>query len=68
MEVTDDHVYVYNLTRIPCVDIINYSPNGDSGFGDFWHTLDDNMDVIDRATLNAVGSSTAPRSMPWGGR
>ncbi len=55
MEVTDDHVYVYNLTRIPCVDIINYSPNGDSGFGDFWHTLDDNMDVIDRATLNAVG-------------
>ena len=55
MEVTDDHVYVYSLTRIPCVDIINYSPNGDSGFGDFWHTLDDNMDVIDRATLNAVG-------------
>lgn len=54
-EVTDDHVYVYSLTRIPCVDIINYSPNGDSGFGDFWHTLDDNMDVIDRATLNAVG-------------
>ena len=37
------------------MDIINYSPNGDSGFGDFWHTLDDNMDVIDRATLNAVG-------------
>ena len=55
MEVTDDHIYVYNLTRIPCVDIINYDPNAESGFGDFWHTHDDNMDVIDRATLNAVG-------------
>ena len=46
---------IFRLTRIPCVDIINYSPNADSGFGDFWHTHDDNMDVIDRATLNAVG-------------
>lgn len=56
-EVTDDHLYVYNLRQIPCVDIINYDPNGDSGFGDFWHTTDDNMDIIDRATLNAVGQT-----------
>ena len=58
-EVTDDHIYVYNLTRIPCVDIINYDPQGDTGFGDFWHTHDDNMDIIDRATLNAVGTTVA---------
>ncbi len=56
-EVTDDHVYVYNLRQIPCVDIINYDPNSDTGFGDFWHTVDDNMDIIDKGTLNAVGQT-----------
>lgn len=56
-EVTDDHVYVYNLRQIPCVDIINYDPNCDTGFGDFWHTVDDTMEVIDKATLNAVGQT-----------
>ncbi len=56
-EVTDDHVYVYEYAKIPCVDIINYDPHGESGFGDFWHTLDDNMEIIDRGTLNAVGQT-----------
>ncbi|AVM52642.1 peptidase M28-like protein [Bacteroides zoogleoformans] len=56
-EVTDDHVYVYNLRQIPCVDIINYDPQNDKGFGDFWHTMDDNMSLIDKATLNAVGQT-----------
>ena len=56
-EVTDDHIYVYNLAKIPCVDIINYDPNCDTGFGDFWHTVNDNMDVIDKATLQAVGQT-----------
>lgn len=56
-EVTDDHIYVYNLRKIPCVDIINYDPTCDTGFGDFWHTTADNMDVIDKATLTAVGQT-----------
>lgn len=56
-EVTDDHVYVYQYTKIPCVDIINYDPTCDTGFGDFWHTMDDNMDLIDTATLHAVGQT-----------
>ena len=56
-EVTDDHVYVYQLRKIPCVDIINYDPHADSGFGDFWHTHADNMDIIDKATLQAVGQT-----------
>lgn len=56
-EVTDDHVYVHQLRGIPCVDIINYDPQSDTGFGDFWHTQADNMDVIDRGTLNAVGQT-----------
>lgn len=56
-EVTDDHVYVYQLRQIPCVDIINYDPQSETGFGDFWHTMNDNMSIIDRATLNAVGQT-----------
>ena len=56
-EVTDDHVYVFNLRQIPCVDIINYDPKGDSGFGEFWHTTGDTMELIDRATLQAVGQT-----------
>ncbi|MBQ8224928.1 MAG: M28 family peptidase [Bacteroides sp.] len=56
-EVTDDHVYVYEYAQIPCVDIINYDPDGYTGFGDFWHTQKDNMDIIDKATLNAVGQT-----------
>lgn len=54
---TDDHLYVYNLRKIPCVDIINYDPKCDTGFGDFWHTTDDTMDVIDKNTLMAVGQT-----------
>ena len=56
-EVTDDHVYVFNLRQIPCVDIINYDPKGDTGFGEFWHTTGDTMEQIDRATLQAVGQT-----------
>ena len=56
-EVTDDHVYVYEYRKIPCVDIINYDPHGNTGFGDFWHTMNDNMEIIDRNTLYAVGQT-----------
>lgn len=57
-EVTDDHVYVHTLARIPCVDIINYDANNpQSSFGSFWHTVDDTMENIDRNTLKAVGQT-----------
>ena len=42
--------------RIPTIDIIEYNA-GTSGFHPSWHTHDDNMDVIDRATLKAVGQT-----------
>ena len=29
----------------------------ETGFGAYWHTLDDNMDVIDKRTLRAVGQT-----------
>lgn len=56
--VTDDHLYVNQLAGIPCIDIINYDASDEkNSFGSFWHTLDDNMDVIDKATLKAVGET-----------
>jgi hypothetical protein len=38
------------------IDIISYDPTT-GGFGDFHHTRKDNMDVISRETLRAVGET-----------
>lgn len=56
-EVTDDHVYVNRFRQIPCVDIIDFNPNNGEGFNPTWHTINDNMDNIDKATLQAVGQT-----------
>ena len=57
-EVTDDHVYVHSIGRIPCIDIINYDPNCErSSFGPTWHTVNDTMENIDPNTLKAVGQT-----------
>lgn len=56
-EVTDDHIYVNRLRQIPCVDIIGYDPHSETGFHPTWHTLKDNIDCIDKATLQAVGET-----------
>lgn len=51
---TDDHVPINQVLRIPSIDIIQYDP-ATQAFGPYWHTHDDNMDVIDRETLRVVG-------------
>ena len=51
--ITDDHRYVNELAKIPMIDIIHYTSEG--GFGDFWHTHDDDMKIIDKGALKAVG-------------
>ena len=56
-EVTDDHVYVNQFLQIPCVDIIHYDPQGHTGFNPTWHTTDDTIEHIDKATLHAVGQT-----------
>lgn len=55
-EVLDDHKFVTEKGRIPMIDIINYDPVLGS-FGRFWHTQDDNMDIISKETLKAVGET-----------
>ncbi|MEL6986259.1 MAG: M28 family peptidase [Bacteroidota bacterium] len=51
----DDHFFVNKIAEIPMIDIINKPNEENSMFGDHWHTHDDNMDVIDVATLKNVG-------------
>ena len=55
--ITDDHQYVIAGRGIPCLDIINYDPKSKKGFGDYWHTVNDTMDIIDKQTLKAVGQT-----------
>ena len=52
---TDDHLYVNKIAKIPMIDIINRPTN--RFFGEYWHTHNDDMSVIDRETLRAVGQT-----------
>ena len=53
--VTDDHLPLNEKARIPAIDIIPYDE--ENGFGVHWHTVNDNMNWIDTATLRAVGQT-----------
>lgn len=53
--ITDDHRFVNEIAKIPMVDIVSYDPA--TGFGDFHHTQKDNMELISKETLQAVGST-----------
>ncbi len=53
----DDHYFINPLTGIPTIDIINRPMNSKTGFGDYWHTVNDDMTVIDKRTLRAVGQT-----------
>lgn len=55
--ITDDHLYVNATAGIPCIDIINYDPESPNGFGPYHHTMKDDMEWIDVATLKAVGQT-----------
>ena len=55
--IEDDHLQVIKNLNIPCIDIIQYDPEGNTGFGSYWHTLDDTMDNISKETLYAVGQT-----------
>jgi glutaminyl-peptide cyclotransferase len=56
-DVTDDHVYVNELAHIPTIDIISLTDDTPTGFPAHWHTHNDNLSVIDRNTLKAVGQT-----------
>ncbi len=56
--ITDDHLPVNQIAKIPTIDIIPYYPNCEqSSFGPTWHTVIDDMNHIDKNTLQAVGQT-----------
>jgi glutaminyl-peptide cyclotransferase len=54
--ITDDHTYINELAKIPMIDIIEFK-GGANYFGSYWHTHNDNLSVIDKNTLKAVGQT-----------
>lgn len=56
--IMDDHIFINRDAKIPMIDIVEYNPGSPSYyFGDFHHTRRDNMSIIDRQTLQAVGET-----------
>ncbi|MBC8082812.1 MAG: M28 family peptidase [Hymenobacter sp.] len=54
--ITDDHVYT-NKAGVRTIDIIDTMPVGDETFPAYHHTTQDNLSVIDKRTLKAVGQT-----------
>ncbi|MCS6789769.1 MAG: M28 family peptidase [Bacteroidia bacterium] len=52
--ITDDPYYLSSRGRVPMVNIIQRDPMG-KGFFPEWHTTRDDISIIDKATLQAVG-------------
>ena len=56
--IVDDHLYVNMILKtIPTIDIIEYDPATITNFNKHWHTHNDNMQNVNRETLNAVGQT-----------
>ncbi|MDL2223887.1 M28 family peptidase [Bacteroidales bacterium OttesenSCG-928-M06] len=55
--IEDDHIPINQIRRIPCIDIIQYDPDSETGFGHYWHTLSDTMDEVSKETMSAVGKT-----------
>ena len=54
--ISDDHLPMNEIAGIPTIDMIDLRPNSVNGcFHEIWHTLDDNIDIIDKNTLEMVG-------------
>ncbi|MFT4032311.1 MAG: M28 family peptidase [Siphonobacter sp.] len=53
----DDHTAVNEVAKIPMVDIVEMKPNNPKTFGDYHHTHSDNMQVIDKGVMKAVGQT-----------
>ncbi|MCK5705697.1 MAG: M28 family peptidase [Cyclobacteriaceae bacterium] len=56
--IMDDHIFVNRDAKIPMIDIVEFDPDSPSYyFGDYHHTRKDNMSIIDKQTLQAVGET-----------
>lgn len=55
--ITDDHYYVNKYSHIRMIDIIHYDNASGTGFDPVWHTMNDNIQNIDKNTLGIVGKT-----------
>ena len=55
--VIDDHYYINSIAGIPMIDVIHHDQYSRTGFGSYWHTREDNMKMVDKSTIQAVGHS-----------
>ena len=55
--ITDDHYYVNTIAGIPMIDIIHQDDYTGTGFPSTWHTVNDNINNIDKKTLGIVGKT-----------
>lgn len=53
--ITDDHVPVNSIRKIPMIDLIHLDQTTNTGFFPYWHTTGDRLDKIDPLTLEVVG-------------
>ncbi len=54
--ISDDHVVINRILNIPTINIIRHRPDTEEvTFAPYWHTQNDDMDIISRETLQAVG-------------
>jgi hypothetical protein len=56
-EIIDDHVFIIRDAKIPMIDIIEYDNSDNAYFSNTWHTHQDNLKNIDKASLKAVGQT-----------
>ncbi len=56
-QILDDHYYVNTIAGIPTIDIIEYDYSTETNFNKHWHTHQDDMNNINKNTLNAVGAT-----------
>ncbi|MGK7371441.1 MAG: M28 family peptidase, partial [Candidatus Halalkalibacterium sp. M3_1C_030] len=58
--ISDDHVVINRILNIPTIDIIRHRPDTEEvTFAPYWHTARDDMDIISKETLKAVGDVLA---------
>tara|TARA_A100001011_G_C14218493_1_gene803176 strand:- start:281 stop:1264 length:984 start_codon:yes stop_codon:yes gene_type:complete len=55
--IIDDHLYINNIIHIPTINIVEYDQNTHNKFNAHHHKHSDNMDIIDKKTLYAVGQT-----------
>lgn len=55
--IIDDHLYINNLIHIPTINIVEYNDTTHNKFNAHHHKHSDNMSIINKETLQAVGQT-----------